>query len=108
MIDSTYSVSSFVGLVSSKRRWQRELGAYSCGDAEVQADGLRVADVQVAVRLRREARDHPAAVLSCADIGGDDLADEIEAGCCGGGSDMGGGGKGKPQTANYKSQDEPP
>ena len=80
MMESTYSVSSLVGLVSSKRRWQREFGAYSCGEAEVQADGLGVADVQVAIRLRREPRDDHAAVLPCLHIGGDDLTDEVEAG----------------------------
>ena len=58
-IASTYSCSSLVGLVSSKRRWQRPPN--SCGDAEVEADRLGVADVQVAVRLRREAR-HDLAV----------------------------------------------
>ena len=53
-MDSTYSTSSLVGLVSSKRRLQ--LPPKSCGDAEVQADRLGVADVQVAVGLGREAR----------------------------------------------------
>jgi hypothetical protein len=48
-MDSTYSTSSFAGLVSSKRRLQTT--AKFARDAEVQADGLGVADVQVAVRL---------------------------------------------------------
>jgi len=45
--------------------------------AEVQADGLGVADVQVAVRLGREARDHLAAEAAFAVVRLDDLADEV-------------------------------
>ena len=76
-IASTYSVSSLAGLVSSSRRLQRppELG----GDAEVQADRLGVADVQVAVGFRGEPGLDPAAVLSRRHVVGDDLAEEIEA-----------------------------
>ena len=48
------------------------------GDAEVEADRLRVADVQVAVRLRREPGDDLAAVLARGDVGAHALADEIE------------------------------
>ena len=58
MMESTYSCSSFSGLVSSKRRLV--LPPNSVGQAEVQADGLGVADVQIAVRLRRKARLHAA------------------------------------------------
>ena len=47
-------------------------------EAEIQADALRVADVEVAIRLRREARDHLAAIAPRRDIGGDHFADEIE------------------------------
>ena len=43
---STYSCSSFSGLVSSKRRWQTPVVV---GEAEVQADRLGVAEVQVAI-----------------------------------------------------------
>ena len=54
------------------------------GDAEVEADRLRVADVEVAVRLGREAGDRgrdPAG----RDVGGDDVADEVAPlGCLGG------------------------
>ena len=50
---SMYSCSSLTGFVSSKRRWHRPPN--SAGDAEVEADRLGVADVQVAVRLGREA-----------------------------------------------------
>ena len=48
---STYSCSSFSGLVSSKRRWQRPP---NFGEAEVQQDGFGVAKVQVTVRLGRK------------------------------------------------------
>src|SRR5262249_51692165 len=46
--------------------------------AEVQADRLGVADVQVAVGLRREAREHTAAVAARRQILGDDRANEVE------------------------------
>ena len=47
-------------------------------DAEVQADGLGMADVQVAVGLGREAGDD-AVVAPFAQVGGDDVADEVAA-----------------------------
>src|SRR5262245_37688093 len=46
-------------------------------DAEVQADRLGVPDVEVPIRLGREARDDAAAVLVDLEIAGDDVADEI-------------------------------
>src|SRR5690606_28953463 len=46
------------------------------GDAEVQADRLGMADVQVAVRLRREPG-HRRRVPPGGDVGTDDLADEV-------------------------------
>ncbi len=52
---------------------------YSARDAEVQADRLGVADVQVAVRLGRKPRGDAAAVLAGRVVGVDDLADEVEA-----------------------------
>ena len=45
-------------------------------DAEVEADRLGVADVEVAVRLRREAR-HDRRVAALPHVGGNDLADEV-------------------------------
>ena len=45
-------------------------------NAEVEADRLRVADVQVAVRLGREAGDDRG-VPAVPEVGGDDLADEV-------------------------------
>ena len=60
-MDSTYSTSSLAGLVSSKRRWQTP--PILLGEAEVQADRLGVADVQVAVGLRGEPRHDAPAVL---------------------------------------------
>jgi hypothetical protein len=47
------------------------------GDAEVEADRLGVADVQVAVGFGREAGDDPPGVISGGHIGGDDFANEI-------------------------------
>ena len=48
-------------------------------DAEIDADGFRVADVQVAVRLGREARLHAPAVLAGRNLVRDDLTDEVAA-----------------------------
>ena len=48
-----YSRSSLVGLVSSKRMLQRP--PYSFGQAEVEADGLGVPDMEVSVGLGRES-----------------------------------------------------
>ena len=48
------------------------------GDAEVQADRLGVADVQVAVGLRGKPRVDTAAVPAGLAVGDDDLADEVE------------------------------
>ena len=76
VIASTYSTSSLAGFVSSNRRLH--LPAELQRDAEVQADRLRVADVQVAVRLGREARVHAPAVLPGLQIVGDDGPDEVE------------------------------
>ena len=55
---------------------QVALAAVFAGDAEVQADGLGVADVQVAVGLGREARDDLRVALF-RDILRDDVADEV-------------------------------
>lgn len=46
------------------------------GNAEVQADGLGMADVEEAVGLRRESGDD-VAVFAGFEIFGDDLADEV-------------------------------
>src|SRR5258707_416606 len=45
-------------------------------DAEIERDRLGVADMQVAVRLRREAG-HDLLVSACVEIGLDDVANEI-------------------------------
>src|SRR5262249_22206036 len=47
-------------------------------DAEIQADRLGVADMQVAVRLGRKPRRHPAVVLAAGDVFVYDRADEID------------------------------
>ena len=57
-----------------------------CGDAEVEADRLGVADMQVAVGFGGEAGDHFPVIFSGAIVFGDHLADEVEgfaAGCVG-------------------------
>ena len=47
------------------------------GDAEVQVDGLGVADVEEAVGLGREAGGDGAVVDAVFDVLGDDVADEV-------------------------------
>ena len=56
---------------------QVALAAELLGEAEIQVDRLGVADVQIAVRLRRKARVHAAAVFVGLQIVEDDLADEV-------------------------------
>ena len=77
-IASTYFTSSVNGFVSSKRRLHAP--AELAREAEVQADRLRVTDVQVAVGLGREARRDRAAEAVRVDVLGDELADEVRAG----------------------------
>ena len=78
MIESTYSCSSLVGIGVVEA--QVELAAVLLGEAEVQADALGVADVQIAVRLGRKPRVHAAAVLAGGAVGVDDLLDEVARG----------------------------
>src|SRR5262249_9051089 len=56
------------------------LAAVVDADAEVQANGLGVTDVQVAVGFGRKTRVHAAAVLVGLKIVVDDRADEVHAG----------------------------
>ncbi len=58
---------------------QVALAAVLLGDPEIEADGFRVADVQIPVRLGRETRDDPPAVPAVGDVVGNDLADEVPA-----------------------------
>jgi hypothetical protein len=53
-------------------------------DAEVEADRLGVADVEIAVRFRGETGDHPSAVLASGAVLGNPLADEVARGGSGG------------------------
>ena len=62
-----------IGVVEAKVAGPLVLG----GDAEVQADGLGMADVKVPVRLGRKPRGHTAAVLSCLDVFRHDGPNEI-------------------------------
>ena len=59
MMESTYSGLFLfgIGVVEAQVAFAAEFG----GEAEVQADGFGVADVQIAVRLRGETRVHAAA-----------------------------------------------
>jgi hypothetical protein len=70
-----------VGVVEA----QVALALVLAGDAEVEADGLRVADVQVAVGLGREAGDD-LGVAFLRDVARDDVTDEVTGGGrgCGG------------------------
>jgi hypothetical protein len=54
------------------------------GDAKVQANGFGVPNVQVAIRLWREARNHPL-VLATLEVAFDQIADKVR-GCGFGGS----------------------
>ncbi len=77
LLDGVHVLDVFldrVGVVEAQVAAPAVLG----GDAEVEADGLGVADVQVAVRFGREAGDHLAGVDAAGHVGGDDLADEVE------------------------------
>ena len=62
-----------VGVVEA----QVAVAAEFAREAEVQADRLGMAEVQVAVRLRRKPRRHASAVLSGGAVVDDDLADEM-------------------------------
>ena len=65
-----------VGVVEA----QVAMAAVLVRHAEIEADGLGVADVQVAVGLGRKAGDDLAAVDAGRHVGGDDLADEVDGG----------------------------
>ena len=65
-----------IGVVEAQVGFAAELR----GEAEVQADGFGVADVQIAVRLRREPRVDTSAVLIGFQVFEDDLANEIRTG----------------------------
>ena len=71
-LDVLGALREWIGVVEAQVGPAAEL----LGDAEVQADRLRMADVQKAVRLRRKAR-HDALVASRIEIAADALADEI-------------------------------
>ena len=74
MMESMYSVSSFVriGVVHPHVAYAAKLAR----DPEIEADRFGVADVEIAVRLGREASVNFRA-LSASHIFCDDIADEI-------------------------------
>jgi hypothetical protein len=47
------------------------------GDAEVEANRLGMADMEIPIRLRRKAGDHSSVMFAGSAIGRDDLADEV-------------------------------
>ena len=75
-VDVLHVLFAGVGVVEAQVAQAVELP----GDAEVQADRLGVADVQVAVRLGRKPRIDPSAVLAGAIVLVDDRADEVGGG----------------------------
>ena len=75
LIESTYSTSSLLGLVSSKRKIAL---AFEFGrQAKIEADRFCVSDVQIAIRLRRKPSLHPTVILALLDILSDNIADEM-------------------------------
>ena len=63
-----------VGVVEAKIA----LAAKLFGDAEVQANGFRVADMEVAIGLRRKPGLNLSIIFTASDIVSDDLADEVK------------------------------
>jgi hypothetical protein len=76
-VDDRADVRDVLGLRIGVVEAQMESTAGLLCDPVVEQDGLRVADVQIAVRLRREAGDD-GVVPPGAEILGDDAADEVE------------------------------
>ncbi len=74
-LDELFGLALGVRIVEPQEAGAAEL----LGDAEIDADRLRVTDVQIAVRLGREARLHAPAVLTGRDLVRDDLTDEVAA-----------------------------
>src|SRR5439155_14597535 len=72
-VDVLLALLRRVGVVEAQVAAAAELP----GHAEVDGDGLGVADVQVAVGLRRKPRDHLAAEAAGAIVLQDDVADEV-------------------------------
>jgi hypothetical protein len=50
------------------------------GNAEIEADGLGVSNMQVPVRLRWESGYDPALVFACLQVFGNDIANEVRGG----------------------------
>ena len=72
-VDVLLALLRGVGVVEAEVAAPAELA----GDAEVEADRLGVADVEIAVRLRREARDDLAAEPSGLRVRRDQVTDEV-------------------------------
>ncbi len=76
-LDVFHALLDRVGVVET----QVAVAAVIFGDAEVEADGLGVADVQIPVGLGRKARHHASIVFTAAQVLVDDLADEVSGRC---------------------------
>mgnify|MGYP003292604913 CR=1 FL=1 len=74
-VDELHVLLAGVGVVEAQVA-HRPAVRVLLGNAEIQADGLGVADVQIPVRLRREARDGGIVVLLF-QVRGNPLADEV-------------------------------
>ncbi len=77
-VDELLLLLGRIGVVEA----QVAVAAELLGDAEIQADRLGVADVQIAVRLRRKPGDD-LGVASAREVGLDDVADEVATRFCG-------------------------
>ena len=71
-VDELLALLERIGVVETKVA----MSAVLLGKREIQADGLGVSDVKVAVGFRRKARMHAAAMLAGSKVPGNHLADE--------------------------------
>jgi hypothetical protein len=76
-LDVLYILFSGVGVIEAQIAQSAELG----GDAKVQADGLGVANVQIAIRLRREARMNAPTIFPSLHVFSNDLPDKMGGSC---------------------------
>ena len=77
VLDGGHVFRVFLGRVGVVKAQVAHTGELA-GDAEVQADRLGMADVQIAVGLGREARLHPSVVLTLGQIIGHDLLYKVK------------------------------
>ena len=75
MMESTYSVSSLEGFVSSKRRLH--LAAELLRQAKIQADRFCMPNVQITIRLGRKTGVHTTLVFAIFQVFENDVSDEV-------------------------------